>query len=1182
MRAFVLGVMVLVAVAAWAGETSIVLREYLNQGWTREGVTYSFTAKAGECQRDSVTLTGPKGPLAVQLSDVELWPKTAFVKSAKVSFITDLAPLATDTYTLRYGKTAERNNIRSLISDLSVSRSPALTGDIVSVTEKPLNAVQLFTGQFGVQLLEGERHYKDPFAPEKVPGPVQKMMLGETPFGGSALFGTKKVTGFSGKLTAAGPVFAEGVITYTYEDASTLTITARLWAGDAQIQWATKSSVDAPKDGWELTVAKAGEALRLPWTGEFGGNKWGKLNEKVEVALEKEPVGDLTCLTPWNDWWNGCSQTTWTFNNAAGQAVLKAASLDAGCWVEPQAPGTLRNWEGWAHKLLPLRKVVSGDIVLHVDNAAGERKWAFGGAQPGVGHTLDTVKDYVLDWPGDAGTHPHMFLNAREMAAARAAQQPVDPALLQWLKTYWTGGLYKSGDGYIPSYHDTMALGAYLLTNDPQVAKDAKVLERFRNDMQIQGKFDIMRYTCCVTEYYDTLIDDPITPEAERGSLRALFAYLGYKLADPATWSCERGYRSYNLNMSVANVLNLGMVAAAIPTHPKAKEWAAPALAMTDAILNEVGPAGEFPESVTNYAGVTTSALLAFAIVAKNAGFHDYVNDPRMKRLLLWHTKEYTPIDPRSGGERAAGYRGLPPHGRAGAGHRDSLAGVMARATRDSDPAYAKALQWSWLQEGAPTTYHDSRMGGLEYLYLDKTLPAEKPQWGSEVYPLASVMFRNGLGTKDEHQINLVCGDFSHAVFPGEGGAFAGIWSYGVPIITSFAGGYAERDELLMSRVCIARGIGTVEDRKKLIGYCGFPYNLDESSTGKRVVKEQGEFGGKDGIISVSAFSTLARQDYAAVDVLMRYGRGGAWEPVADLPAWPPAPIGKAPVDWRRQVLFIKDADPAGPHYLLLRDTVKGNQPTMWQMWTVSELVDTPENLRDVPAALAKKPGNQILPARPLPGNRFTALGQFDVDLDYYIANPTDTPRYTLRWGTKYTYTPVYNYTEYHDLLHLQMAGDGAYYVALFPRKRTTPAPTFSTVGGGKIIKVQGAFGTDYGFLALTRTVAEDDGLYFNGTAGSVQDRKGGVELCLGAGGEIRYKGSTLAAEGAAGLRDLPDAAEVNVPASQTACLVTIALPCTLTLAAGQPGVTLKSACESSYALTIPAGVTRVRLVKGK
>ena len=724
---------------------------------------------------------------------------------------------------------------------------------------------------------------------------------------------------------------------------------------------------------------------------------------------------------------------------------------------------------------------------------------------------LNTVKDYVLEWAGDAGTHPHLFLNREEMAAARMHQQPLDKAQLAGIRNYWISGLYKGSDGTaIPAYHDGYALGAYLLTNDLQVAKQAQVLERLRNHLALQGRFDTMRYTCLLAVYYDTLIDDPLTPPAERDTLRALFAYLGYTLADPATWSCERGYRSYNLNMSVSNLLNLGMVAAAIPTHPMAKTWARPALAMTESMLRQVGPAGEWPESISNYTGVTASALLAFAIAARNAGFHDYVDDPRMKRLLLCLAKEYTPCDPRAGGDRVAGFRALPPHGRGWAGERDGLAGAMARATLHSDPAYAKQLQWAWLAAGASWSYPDARLGGLEYLYLDKTLPAETPAWGSELFPQASVIFRSGVGTTAEHQVNLICGDFSHAIFPGESGGLAGIWSFGVPVVASFAGGYAERDELLVSRVCIGREAGTSRGAQGAVRLLRLPLQpgggLHREAGGNRRSGpgRQGRRGPLPSLLDTSSSGLRHRRRGPALPSRRRMGAGRR-----------PAPIGRRLRGARRRWTgggrrsSSRTRTPTHPITCCCATPCKAGSLLSGRCGPSPSLLDTPEALRDTAAALARSPRPTILPSRMLAGDRFTALGQFGVDVEYFIAGPTGTPRHTLRWGTTYHSSPDNGFTEYHDLLHLQMPGDGAYFVAFYPRKRETPAPAFARLGE-HIIKVSGDFGTDLWLSGLLPPGRRGGGCPFPRGCRLRPGPITGLTLALGAAGEITYRDFAL------------------------------------------------------------------------
>ena len=73
----------------------------------------------------------------------------------------------------------------------------------------------------------------------------------------------------------------------------------------------------------------------------------------------------------------------------------------------------------------------------------------------------------------------------------------------------------------------------------------------------------------------------------------------------------------------------------------------------------------------------------------------------------------------------------------------------------------------------------------------------------------------------------------------------------------------------------------------------------------------------------------------------------------------------------------------------------------------------------------------KLVPARELPaGSRYTAIGQFNMDVEFFVASPAGTPRHTLRYGG-FNNSRV---PEYQDLLHLQQPGDGAYYVAIFPR----------------------------------------------------------------------------------------------------------------------------------------------------
>lgn len=236
--------------------------------------------------------------------------------------------------------------------------------------------------------------------------------------------------------------------------------------------------------------------------------------------------------------------------------------------------------------------------------------------------------------------------------------------------------------------------------------------------------------------------------------------------------------------------------------------------------------------------------------------------------------------------------------------------------------------------------------------------------------------------------------------------------------------------------------------------------------------------------------------------------------------------------------------------------------------------------MRDAEAFLTGKPGNKPVDPAELEGDRFTALGQFGVDVEYFVASPASTPRYTLRCGEAAEVVGLLGGV-WQDLLHLQMPADGAYLVALFPRRRTEPAPSFSALGTGAIIKVSGDFGTDYGFLCGADAEDGAEDVSFRGTAASVQDRKSGLVLSLGAKGEVRYRQYALVGEQAASLSVTGESLIIELPAKHPGATLTMAAPSAWKVADAQKGVRLLRKGATEYTLVIPTSVTLVRMVKG-
>ena len=291
--------------------------------------------------------------------------------------------------------------------------------------------------------------------------------------------------------------------------------------------------------------------------------------------------------------------------------------------------------------------------------------------------------------------------------------------------------------------------------------------------------------------------------------------------------------------------------------------------------------------------------------------------------------------------------------------------------------------------------------------------------------------------------------------------------------------------------------------------------------------------------------------------------------------------IGSPPFHWQRQLMLMGEGQPGGINYLVLRDTVSGGQPTQWHFWTLSEKIGTPAEAADREAFLRDRPGDKSQPLRELNGSRFVALGQFDKDLAYFIANPSDTPRYTLRYGTTGGAYGLRGFKEFQDLLHLQLPGDGSYFVALFPRAKGSGAPEFASQGSGKVIRIRGTFGTDYCFLSKATGKAKADEARFEGTAASVQDRTSGLILALAAPGSVAYGKHALSSPIPCSLSVADDKPAVRLPDGSPAGEITLRAPGKWSLVDAINGVSLEKKLRR-YVLRVPAGVGTVKFTKAQ
>jgi len=229
-------------------ETTIELREHTGRKWERELVTYPVSFRSGACHVDSVRLRRPRAPVPCQLSDVVYWPGEEHVKEASLSFFADLAPQVTNTYTVTYATQAVRD--AQPATDLRLSRGKGL--------------VEINTELLGVRLLLDGQSYGEPKPAPSVPGPIVAMRLGDSKwFGGSRMYGPKRIKSYSAELIAGGPVFAEMSMRYVYEDGNTLDVKLHVAAGDSLILVDTNVKETDKDNGWQTLVSDGTPPLTL-------------------------------------------------------------------------------------------------------------------------------------------------------------------------------------------------------------------------------------------------------------------------------------------------------------------------------------------------------------------------------------------------------------------------------------------------------------------------------------------------------------------------------------------------------------------------------------------------------------------------------------------------------------------------------------------------------------------------------------------------------------------------------------------------------------------------------------------------------------------------------------------------------------------------------------------------------
>ncbi len=944
--------------------------------------------------------------------------------------------------------------------------------------------------------------------------------------GGGRWMGRAAPQRLEAELTARGPVFAEVRLRYQFPDDKTYELTCRLYAGENVVLFDERFGLE-PGTSYHLNHTDQHQRFpqgRYGYRAEFEQSHWLRLDFGTFAAPVRwqDPTiaggGDtrnaadpwIGTLHPWNSWHGGTLELPLA-DDTAGLALI---ARHAGQWRRVMENLLLlrRDADGSLFVQLPVNSGVrSWGVVLGPPNqhhATGEERNAR--QYPGLDHpspvrlarlkygelALERLKAWTLAWD-DATPVPYpLTIHPRgdwEAARARIAAEPVLRSHGARVTANWErqrqGGNLPFTQNWVMTPDGVE--DAYLATGEQRHARELVELTLARFDYYIHqtlaglgfhnyrhghnyGMFHLTQVLPGQARMVDLCLGSPHVTAEEKAALRARLAFFGHLFTDPDYWPANDIGKG-TFNMVAARDAFVGLAGALLPGHPQAAAWqAVGARSIEHFLANNIYPSGAINEGM-HYSGVTLDFYLPLLAMLRQSGGHDYFQDERLKQGLRWYAAWLPPSDKRFG--RAY----MPPFAYSHPANTSQSVrwAVAAAMTADSDPELSALMMRTWRQSGSvlgmvvgDASYHAAFAFGL----VDPTLPAASgADLASGQWPGFGAVLRSHSDTPHETFFAIqTSAPGAFRIYPNEG-AFH-LYARGVPLSLRFGArsfnAIATMQAWMSNRITFDKRDECTWDTGRIVRWA----SLDAADL----------FGGEYRFTRLAAKAAMTGSEPGnlelseprVVDTKLPYGEGNGFH--GDHRNVPPQ-------QWRRFVLFAKDADPLAPQYFLVRDNFQGTLPTDWNLWVLAN---------DGPA---------------LEGDRASFTGRFGVDLDAFMLEKPDHI-VTGAWGPDW---------ERQRLLQLQRGVNGSHAVLLVPRGADEPAPTFAALadgdgarlewavcrvavpaagsapGAGARLEWEALGRVDWVFLTEDPVAYEADGVSFQGRAGILRQQPDRIQLTL-------------------------------------------------------------------------------------
>ena len=1033
-----------------------------------ELVHYPLAFKPGEMKGKAgaeVRVSGGKA-IPCQLSEVTRYDDGS-VKSCTVWFFADLPANGMASYAITPGKQGVEQagvSVREVGGD-------AGNAAISLTTDAPQT--------IGIELLGGEKEYEWPVPAAQAPGPIRHLLLPGGQATGAGQFAVPfKVKAYKAEVTARGPLFAEARVSYTF-DTGYWIFTARVVQGCPMVLMQEQFDTGFDNRDWDqadrfYTFTLSGvnfKPTQAFYTGRTDTEDYHNLvNQFTQPELKLIGVSDNAGTTV-----NGYTfapkadrtdyyLTAWpTWSARAGVAArfvepgknaIGIASVQTTDWKNPLA--------------LRLNTTAKGELVLALPLQAYRQGWpseGFGYHSPNyTGESLFVPattcrRNYgIMLTSAEDETQAHLASLLRQTTKFSAA--PLDEVkewTLDWpdplAKASWAAESSKEGKAalalmraWVNMYRTLGNYGTY--------------------SMATFWGFTHNRYLVVAP-----VMDNPTAlSAADRRELRHLCGYQANVLNSLDEFPFGAGPHLGNPNMSIMAMDMRVKSALLVKDHPRYKQWGAWTLAFTKDYIERFTRESGAPYEDPHYTlGVTLQSIVEVNQALLDAGLGDALDTPRFKACMRFLLDWSLPADPRFQGHRqtlefgnGSSYYSVPP----------GFARLIVGYYQDRDPGLAARLQW----------------------FANQTLPADQqvklvaeevPELHSMAYKDYGVFFRQGFNTPYETMFFLFAGNCDgHYEWESDQMCYT-LYAKGQPISLHFGNGYHPMfmRPWLRNRVTIDHMIEETERNPTAVTATAFTPAVEYAHAVRA-------------IDSIRPLQT----EYPVLD------KGGmSWAPEEsrswpELPEWQPIPMTL----WHRQVLFLKDVDPKGPNYFVLRDTFAGapSRPSDLSLWFLANgMTHT--------------------------GDVYHFDGQCKVDMDVFLATPAGAQPETGKYGhAAYPYGGLVGFDPQYFpegklqetqlfLRFKQPVGKG-YLVVLYPRLKAGDPEARYTALADHAVRVETPLSTDYVFVDSLPCAYQDDRVEFHGIAGAVRFYKDGKIIIANSEGKARYRvaGKTITGDG--------------------------------------------------------------------